>query len=278
MGGFGEAVYKDDNATAVPGQETANSGADAVDENDPRLTSEDLEVNVGGDSFAMPAPPPEGIKLRLKLKHLKVKNAAGVEVDYLQKSHETQGPYLATGVEATIVDASGKYDGMKVFDRWVGTFRSRDGSNKISTILARLRQGNGQPWINDKVYPKSHKAWMEMFLKALAGEPEIFFEPQWEWSCPKCGEETKKAKNAGQDVDYEKSVVGMRKFDVDQEASRREKRIVHHPEMQCKVNPTHGWSRIQVRIGQVFPISAGAGAVGGSATPPAQAGQPAQGT
>jgi hypothetical protein len=232
------------NGAQANGLDQAQNVQDALDINDPRFTSEDLNVNTDADAYAQPAPPPDG-KYRAKLTLEKVKDDKGQEHDFmpmLSKKTPVQA-YLATALKATIIDPSGKYDGIPVYDRWVGTFMSRDGSTKIATILSRLRRPDGTAWI-DKARKYNHKEWMDLFIKALAGEPEIGLETQWEWSCTECGKEAKKNGTA-----YPKSIVGMQKFPYN--ASTRE----HTPELKCQVNPAHGYSRAYPSIGRFLSLS-----------------------
>jgi len=261
-GGFGDVTYNEDaaaKAAAGGNGGDARAPVDTIDENDPRLTSEDLNVNLEANAYAMPSPPPEGVRYRAKLKLLPVKvkvpvpgqpgQFSDVEKDFAPKTHETKGPYMATGMVATILDASGKYDGVMVYDRWVGTLLNRDGGHKVQTILPKLHRPDGKPWVNPGER-LSHSAWIKLFVQALAGEPEIGFEPQWEWSCEACG---KLAKSRG--GDYPRSVVGMRKFPVDTAASKTAGRPVHLPELKCELVPGHGYSRAQVRVGEVCKAS-----------------------
>jgi hypothetical protein len=244
-------LVQDDNHTQAASTNGAASNLDqsqdvkeALDPNDPRFTSEALDVNTEGDAYAQPAPPPDG-KYRAKLTLEKVRDDKQQEHDFmpmLSKKPPVQA-YLATALKASIIDPSGKYDGIPLYDRWVGTFMGRDGSTKVSTILARLKRPDGQPWI-EKNRKYNHKEWMDMLLKALAGEPEIGIETQWEWSCQGCGEEAKKSGGA-----YPKSVMGMNKFAYD--AQKR----MHVPEMKCQVNVAHGYSRARASISRFLSTS-----------------------
>lgn len=231
---------------AANGTASLDSPQDVIDPNDPRLTSEALDVNVDGDAYAFPPPPPDG-KYRAKLKLSPLDDGKGGKVDYAAKSHHTQGLYLAGAVEARIIDPSGKYDNIPVFDRWVGTFLGRDGSTKVSTILKLLKRPDGTPWIKPG-QKLSHSDWMKTFVAALAGEPEIGIETQWEWSCQVCGEE---AKAKGEK--YPRSITGMQKFPPDAAASKPNA-PVYQSEMKCAVNPAHGFSRAQVRIARFLPL------------------------
>lgn len=241
MGDFGSPVY--DEPTTVH-DDMAQEVAD-LDPNDPRLTSEPLDDNPEGDAYARQPLPPDA-KYRAKAKIMKVKDAKGTEHDWLPKMHEKSGqPYAFTAVEFSILDASGMYDGLKVWDRWVGTFMGRDKSHKVGTIIRMLKDPNGQPWIKPGER-MNHKMWMERFVKVLSGEPEVGIITQWEWSCQKCGEEAKKKNER-----YPRGIQGMHRFPQMKGA----KPGVHDPELKCEVNPSHGFSRAQVRIDRVIPVA-----------------------
>ena len=248
MSGFGAPIYGDPaaenaGAAAVPGAEPQ----EVLDPNDPRLTSEALDVNATGDAYAQPAPPPDA-KYRAKLKLAQPKDAKGQQVDYVPaswgKGANAQLVFV-TGVQASIIDTSGKYDGISVFDFNVATYKGRDGSTKVSTILAVLRRPDGEPWFKpgDKL---SARDWIQLLVKALAGEPEVGIETQWEWSCQGCGEAAKKAGTS-----YPRSIMGMHKFPPDPKVPR-----AFSPEMRCQVNPAHAYSRARVQIARVLPVSA----------------------
>lgn len=252
---FGQPISSDvleEQATqAAAPNGVATDAAEVIDINDPRLTSEALDVNVDGDAYAFPPPPPDG-KYRAKLSILQTEVDDGKghksKVDYYGKSHEKQGLYLCTGVKAAIIDPTGKYDNIPVFDRWVGTFVGRDGSTKVSTILKFLHRPDNTPWVKPGT-KLNHAQWMQVFVQALAGEPEIGIETQWEWSCQGCGEEAKKKGER-----YPKSVIGMQKFDPDRVASKPNA-PVYQSELKCQVNAAHGFSRAQVRIARFLPLS-----------------------
>lgn len=256
-------------------QSTAPALPDApqevIDINDPMLTSEQL-VNAEGDAYAQPAPPPDGkYRAKLKLQGLKhdgsdaaakfwPQNHQGDVVPYLVKTHKNRAGqidqvYLYTAIEARLIDPSGKYDDLPLFDSWVGTFQGRDGSTKVATILKLLRQPNGAPYIEVKPGTEpnaivkagqklNQQAWMDLFVKALAGEPEIGLESQWEWSCEGCGQE---AKATGRP--YPKSITGMHKFPASKTV-----RGAFDPEMACQVNRAHAYSRARATIARFIGL------------------------
>jgi hypothetical protein len=215
-----------------------------IDPNDPRLTSEALDVNLEGDAYAFPPPPPDG-KYRAKLKLAPPKDASGkpIEAGYIAAKWGRQQPQLVlvTGVEASIIDPNGKHDGIKLYDFNVATFMGRDNSSKVQTILKMLRQPSGEPWVKSGT-KLTHKDWMLTLHKALAGEPEIGVETQWEWNCEGCG---KAAKASGQA--YPKSITGMRNFPQD-----HGKPV---PEMRCSKDQGHGVSKARATIARFVALS-----------------------
>jgi len=244
-GDFGAPIYEEPtHATGDAGPHPGDDAVQDLDPNDPRLTSEPLDANAEGDAYARQPLPPDA-KYRAKLKIMKVKDAKQAEHDFLPKMHASQGPYMFTAIDATIQDGTGLYDGIHVYDRWVSTFLQRDKSHKVGTILKSIKQPSGQPWVaaGERM---NHKQWLERLVKALAGEPEVGIETEWEWSCQKCGEE---AKAKGEK--YPRGTQGMRRFPQMAGA----KAGVHDPEMRCTVNPAHGFSRAQVRISRIIPVA-----------------------
>lgn len=241
-----ETIAGEPGATPIPG----NEPQEMIDPNDPRLTSEKLDVNMEGDAYSMPPPPPDA-KYRAKLKLVQVEDAQKAKHDYLPKlgKKPPKLPYYFTAIEARIIDPTGKYDNLAVYDRWVGTFMGRDGSTKVQTILTRLLKADGTPWAakNDKF---THKEWIDLFVKAMQTEPEIGIETTWEWSCQGCGEA---AKAAG--TEYPKSITGMNKFPVDNVKSKVAGATVYSPELPCQVNKAHGYSTARPTIARFLSLA-----------------------
>jgi hypothetical protein len=220
-----------------------------LDPNDPRLVSEDLNANPDADAYAQPAPPPDG-KYRVKLKLMRSKDGQGQEVNYLPKlwgKAPGQAVFVA-GVQASIIDPSGKYDNLSAYDYNVSTFIGRDNATKVTTILNKLRKPDGSPWVapHTKMAPK---AWMDTLVRALAGEPELGIETQWEYSCADCG---KAAKQRGEA--YPRSVQGMHKFPPEPDKTKRAAGQLFSPEMKCTVNAAHGYGRARITIARFMSL------------------------
>ena len=120
---------------------------DTLDPNDPRLVSEDLAANPDADAYAQPAPPPDRL-YRVKLKLVPKDDGRGGKADFLPKlwGKPPGQAVLVAGIEASIIDPSGKYDGLKAYDFNVSTFIGRDSATKVTTIVSKLRKPDGKPW------------------------------------------------------------------------------------------------------------------------------------
>lgn len=232
-------------AGAVP----SDAPQDLLDPNDPRLVSEDLNANPDADAYAQPAPPPDA-RYRVKLK-LAQKEANGQKQDYVAALWGKKGTPQAifvTGIEASIIDPSGKYDGLKAYDYNVSTFVGRDNATKVTTIVGKLRKPDGTPWAPAHT-KMSAKAWMELLVRALAGEPELGIETQWEYSCQACGEEAKKKGEA-----YPRSITGMHKFPPEQDRAKIAAGQKFSAEMKCAANAAHGYGRARISIARFLSL------------------------
>ncbi len=223
---FANVTY-DEQATQTTTGLDAPVHAEEIDLNDPRLTSESIDVNPEGDAYATPPPPPDG-KYRAKLKQIDVKDGKGQLARFTAKLTKDGNPYLYTGLEARIQDPTGKLDNIPVFDRWVGTFLNRDGSTKVTTILSKL--GVAVP------SKANHAQLMELFLKTLAAEPDITIETSWEASCQACVEEAKKSGSKAP-----RSIMGMNRFPQDSKGQPI-------AAMPCPIDKKHGDMVAQARI------------------------------
>jgi hypothetical protein len=187
---FGEIAYEggpsDASTTTTHGANGAAAQAEVIDINDPALQSESLHENPEGDSYAVPPPPPDG-KWRVKLTSVPVKDKrTGKDERFLAVKYDKMNngkPFLVTNVQSQILDANGKYDGIKLTDYHVKTALDRSGNSAIGTILNKLKQ---------PLPPATPAARMEQFLKVLAGEPELVIETAWRASCQACQERAEK--------------------------------------------------------------------------------------
>src|SRR5262249_40412056 len=148
----------------------------------------DTNVNVGGDAYAQPPVLPDGRwRARLKDEGVKLQNGQTVK-DVAKLTGKNKTPAIYTAIKAILVTPERpEFDGIEVFDSWVSTFTQRDGSNKVLTILGRIKQPNGQPWVETQPNTApgaairygtkpSPRVQMDLLHKALAGEPEVIIE------------------------------------------------------------------------------------------------------
>lgn len=231
------------------GVQVPDAPQDLLDPNDPRLTSEELNANPDADAYAAPAPPPDQ-KWRVKLKLIRSKDGQGQEVDYLPKLWGAKNPQAVyvCGIQASIIDPSGKYDNLSAYDYNVSTFVGRDNATKVTTIVGKLRRPDGSPWVA-KGQRMNPRAWMDTLVKALAGEPECGIESQWEWSCADCGKMAKASGNA-----YPRAIQGMHKFPEEKDKQKRAAGQAYSPEMKCQVNAAHGYSRARITIARFLSL------------------------
>jgi hypothetical protein len=218
---------------------------DLIDENDPRLVSESLDVNVEGDAYAQPAPPPDGkYRAKLKLEGVKVEGSSEAK-PYTsgQTSRAPIIPYFKTGISCSIIDPSGRFDGIVVYPQFggVNTNRRRDNTTQVTTILNRTKKPDGTPWAPTGL-KMTQKEWIELFVRALAGEPEIGIETAWEASCQKCAEELKPQNK------YPVRVLGMHHFPQERDNAKLKAGYMFTPEIKCAVNAAHGYGRARAVV------------------------------
>lgn len=214
-----------------------------IDPNDPRLF-EEQNLDPHGDAYAQQPLPTEG-KWKAKLKLIGVDDKDKYQGgDFrLANTKKDHLPYFSTGIACTILDPSGKYDGVTVYPEFggeVGTLvTGKMTASKISTIVQKLGNGpDGRPW-----YPQGRMnqlSWMKYFVeKVLPSEPSIGIEVQWEGSCPACGTAASDAIKAGQNVQYPARVTGMRSFPAEQDPEKRKAGQAFSPNLQCRVHGTY---------------------------------------
>ena len=181
---FSQPIYMEEpragsgtGASSAWGSTSSSAGASldnvaVVDLNDPNLLSGEMELNSDVDPYAAPPPIPDG-RYRVKAKQIDVKGPDGQPARYTVKlGKDGRPPYAYTALELSIIDPAGKLDGLKVFDRFVSTLVARNGGVPIAHILKCL--GHKLP------AKSSAKELLDLFFKALAGEPELEVETVWE--------------------------------------------------------------------------------------------------
>jgi len=233
------------------------------DINDPALTSELLTAKEG-DAFAAPPPAPDGIyRVKLKLRGVKQEDV-GANVDISQylaggevaqwvpavakdRNGNVTGTFAKTIMDVQIIDPRfPELDGvfLQVPYKWTDTRSSQKGLSKIMTILTLAgKRPDGSPWlVLNQTY--GHKSLMEIFIKFLAGEPEILCRSEWSASCDVCGQAAKAGGTA-----YPKSTDGMQRF-----PSLPGKPGQYSPDLPCLVNRAHGTTKARAMAVQFFAL------------------------
>lgn len=236
-----------------PGPEPSSAPQEQIDPNDPRLVSEPLDVAVDRDAYAQPVPLPDRI-WRAKLKLEGVKSDTGERKDYgiSQTNKAPILPYFQTGISASIIGTAGfeRFDGITIypaFGGYVNTLPRKDKSSTVATVLSKLLRPDGKLWATPGMR-LSAKDWIDMLVQALAGEPEVGVESQWEWNCGVCSKELQELRRAGKTDKYPTTIRGMNRFPAQNDKAKRAAGDLYDPEMQCRVNLGHGYSRAFPKI------------------------------
>jgi hypothetical protein len=229
-------------AAVAPGEQ-----APAIDPNDPRLTSESLTIDPEADAYAVPPPLPDG-KWRAKAKQIDIKDPKTGQLHrYIaQEARRKDGSawqtdangkpaaFLCTNIEYSIIDHSGKNDGVKMTEYWVKTLvNPKKGTSPAATMIFKL--GGKLP------VGRSHKDIMDALLSALAAEPELVLETAWSAECQTCQE---KAEKTGERAPRA-ILQGMHRFPV--------RKGEHDPVIQCP--QCKGMVRAQARIVSPFSLA-----------------------
>ena len=157
-----------------------NTKPESIDINSPDLVTEELNVDTEKDQFASMPVIDDGT-YRAKLIQKKPSDSESFWIRSTTK--KANKPYLATGIEARIVDPGGKFDDWPVFDNFVSTLvMEMTGTNKIVGIL---KAGGTQ--LPARITDVELARALDGFLQ---GEPTLGIVTQQEAYCPVC-EKTK---------------------------------------------------------------------------------------
>lgn len=190
---FSQPVYLDEPAH---GSDLGNSEV-PVDLNDPALLEAEVAFDDGKDPYEMPPPVVDGF-YRVKCKQLS-KEVDGQAKFFTIKSGK-KGAYAFTALELTIQQPGGVFDGRKVTDNFVSTMQAQNGGVPVVHILSRC--------LGVKIPPSVKIAQlMELFQKALAGEPDMVVELAWEGNLDQADQDRFKAANV-----KVPRVLGMHRF------------------------------------------------------------------
>jgi hypothetical protein len=211
-----------------------------------------LDTDVTKDAYAQPSLPPDGkYRAKLKLEGIKKDNGEKKDFDVFQTKggRSPVTPYFATSVSASLIDPTGKFDGMTLYPQFggrVGTLLRRDKSTQVGTLLALLHKPDGTPWATANMR-LTQREWIELLVKALAGEPEIGIETQWEVTCQVCQDQAKEG-------EYPVTIRGMQKFPPETDAAKLKAGERFSPEMRCGVNAGHGYTRAYPKVARFISL------------------------
>jgi hypothetical protein len=185
---FGDiSTMSDDSQEPSASQLVNGADVEAIDPNDPRLTSEVLTDNAEADAYAILPPLPDG-KWRAKAKQVDIKDSKGQTVRVAAFSFPKMAngrPFLATNVEFSVIDHSGTNDGIKLTEYWVKSLiDDRKGTSQAQTITRKCGVRTPEK--------STDKERMDLLLKTLSSEPELVIETAWEAACQTCQEAAKK--------------------------------------------------------------------------------------
>jgi len=177
---FSAPIYMEEATTsngAAAGSSASSSSSPSLDSvgtvlnlDDPNLLMADMDANVETDPYAAPPPLPDGRWL-VKVKQVDVKDGQGQPARYNVKQGKDGLVYAYTALEATVIDPSGKFDGLKLNDYFLSTRPQRNGGIPMVRVLTCLGQQ-----IPAKV---NAKVLLDMLFKALGAEPQLEVDTAW---------------------------------------------------------------------------------------------------
>lgn len=234
-----------------------------IDLDDPLFTAETLTAREG-DAFAEPPPPPDRrYRVQLKLRGVTALDYKGADFQKYsgggdvapwvaepqidKQTKQAVGITIKTIIDVRIHDPKyPEFEGifLQFPFKWCDSRPGRNnGPSRMMTILNLLRQPSGEPWliIGQNYGPR---AMAEIFVKAMAGEPELICLSEWTWNCQLCGEAAKKAGGR-----YPNPIEGMNKFNM-----IPGKAGVYNHELRCAAVPAHGFSKARAQASQFFAL------------------------
>jgi hypothetical protein len=255
---FATPIYMDGGTSDELGESNhaANSGLPTLDPNDPNLLMYEQESNCEQDPYAAPPPLPDGRWL-VKIKSRDVKGQDGQPARYKVVTEKkgvplnprdpdpAKRPYAFTALDAVVIDASGKYEGIVLSDYFVSTQpeKKKGGSVKLEWILKQLKVQ----------MPKTYnpRFLLDEFFKAVASEPLIEIDTVWEGSVDQETQDQFKA--AGE---YTPNVRGQHRFPQDSKGNP-----IPEMDVETKLGKVH--LRAQARISGYYAVgSAKASGIG----------------
>lgn len=229
------------NGAATAGSSSASSSSspslDAVGTvlnlDDPNLLMADLDANVETDPYAAPPPLPDGRWL-VKVKQVDVKGQDGQPARYNVKQGQDGGVYAYTSLEASVIDPSGKFDGLKLNDYFLSTRPQRNGGIPMVRVLTCL--GVQLP---AKV---NAKTLLDQLFQALGREPQLELDTVWEGGLDQADQE--RFEQAGERAPR---VMGQHRFP---QSAKGES--IPDMDVETKLGKVH--LRARPRINGYFPV------------------------
>ena len=196
-----------------------------VDINNLGLATEEMDIDTDADPFAFPPPPPDET-YQAKL------IPSGKWTAYPKKDDPDTLGYLATSIEARLIDEGQPWDNNPVFDNFVSTMiMQSSGTCRIAGILKAV----GVP----VPARTSHQELAQLLNDSLAAEPIVKITTQWEGYCETCpGRNNKQGATV---------IRGMNRYKVVEGSDP----VRHNHEMEC---PKCGTAlRTSARIRKYLP-------------------------
>ena len=180
---FAQPIYLEDQAggdSAAAG--TSLDNIPVLNLDDPNLLMAELDANQNENPYAIPAPLPDGRWL-VKIKQRDVKDQQGQPARYKVDQTKDGRVYAFTALDATVIDPSGKYDGITLSDYFVSTLPNARKGNSIplSWILGCLKVQ-----LPAKI---NAKTLLDEFFKATASEPQLEIDTVWEGNADQADQE-----------------------------------------------------------------------------------------
>lgn len=235
---FAQPIYLDEQAgssgsTASSSTPSLDDAAPILNLDDPNLLMADMDTNADVDPYAAPPPLPDG-RWQVKVKQLDVKDSQGQPARFAVKQGKDGGVYAYTALECTVVDPSGKFDGIKLHDYFLSTRPQRNGGIPIVRMLTCLKVQ-----LPAKVQAK---LLMDELMKALAAEPLVEVDTVWEGGLDQADQERFRASG-----EREPRVLGQHRFP---QTAKGE--AIPEMDVETKLGKVH--LRARPRINGYFPL------------------------
>jgi hypothetical protein len=178
---FAQPIYMDEpagggaNGTAASNGQIDPGSIPVLNLDDPNLLNQEMDTHADVDPYAAPPPLPDGRWL-VKVKQRDVKGADGQPARYKVATDKSGQAYAFTALDATVINPSGKWDGISLTDYFVSTRADsrKGGAIPLAWILAQLKVQ-----LPARI---TARTLLDEFFKATAGEPKLEVDTVWEGS------------------------------------------------------------------------------------------------